>query len=72
MSDQPDFSAQFREPERSKVERYMGGMTIGCGDHPTMPQQHRWSKVREFGRYRDRMCLNCSLTKGVDEKGRDL
>lgn len=73
----PDFRAQFRSdrPEREYV--YMGGTAMSCGDHPSLPKRHRWSKVREYvggnGRvWRDRMCLTCALTKGVDENGRDL
>jgi hypothetical protein len=71
--DAPDFRAQFRERnDTSKTEHaYMGGTTIGCGDHPSTPKRHRWSKVRIFktqrGEFRDRMCLNCGLTKGADE-----
>lgn len=61
----PDFRAQFENPER--VSTYMGGTSVGCGDHPTMPKKHRWSKVRVFRNFRDRICHNCGLTKGADE-----
>lgn len=69
MTDKPDFSAQFRADPRSTVLTYMGGACASCGDHPSLPKRHRWSKVREFRAgskvYRDRMCLNCALTKSV-------
>jgi hypothetical protein len=67
----PDFRAQFRDDQPKQPHVYMGGMATSCGEHPTLPKRHRWSKIREFGSFRDRMCLNCALTKGVDEKGRD-
>jgi hypothetical protein len=64
MGDKLDFGAQFRSrDERPHV--YMNGATVGCGDHPSLPKRHKWSKVRVFGRYRDRICLNCSLTESV-------
>jgi hypothetical protein len=70
----PDFRAQFRSgrPETPKVASpYMGGTAMSCGQHPTLPKRHRWSKVRIFkterGQFRDRICHNCGLTKGADE-----
>jgi hypothetical protein len=71
----PDFGAQFRS-ETTMSREYVGGYSRSCGEHPSLPKQHRWGKVRSYktshGVYRDRMCLVCALTKGVDEKGRDL
>lgn len=68
----PDASAQFRGAQRSEDRVYMGGTSMSCGMHPSLPKQHRWSKVRPFVNGFDRMCLTCALTKGVEKNGRDL
>lgn len=52
-------------PKRDEMP-YMGGTTIGCGDHPTAHKQHRWGPWQTWvighGRVRyERMCLNCGL-----------
>lgn len=74
-SDRPDNILQFRgHPKRDEPFVYMGGTAMSCGQHPSLPTRHRWSKVREFktarGVIRDRMCMTCALTESVDEKGR--
>jgi hypothetical protein len=68
----PDASAQFRSSQAPQEHVYMGGTAMSCGMHPSLPKQHRWSKVRPFLTGFDRMCLTCALTKSVDAKGRDL
>lgn len=51
----PDATAQFKSAPHDGV--YMGGTTIGCGQHPTTPKRHRWTAWD--GEWR--MCKNCGL-----------
>jgi hypothetical protein len=64
MSGPPDNILQFRNPPRKDEPYvYMGGTTIGCGDHPTTPKRHRWGRwrVSGSGKSRYRMCNTCGL-----------
>lgn len=61
----PDFHAQFRTVTEPSTT-YMGGTAMSCGQHPSLPKRHRWTKWEyPHGRqYRERRCTVCALTEG--------
>ena len=68
----PDANAQFRSD--SEPIPYMGGTTIGCGDHPSLPAKHWWGAWRVYVMRnpdyigRERMCKRCGLMSDVQTK----
>jgi len=70
----PDFDAQFRSPPDPYAKIYMGGTTVSCGEHPTLPKRHRWGPWRVFVMRnpayigRERMCKTCGLMSDTETK----
>ncbi len=65
MADKPSNVLQFEQPRQRYL--YMGGTTIGCGDHPTAAKRHRWGPWMPVysGRGRERSCKTCGLMSDV-------
>lgn len=72
----PNFDAQFRDPPGPPFV-YMGGTTIGCGDHPTTPKRHRWGpwRIVDYRPHggavgRERTCQTCGLVSDMEWLGK--